>query len=80
MNSHLDPFLILDHLFGVVDEVENEADQLQSQGEGPTAMQTDQGQTGVGGQGEVTDSLSVPGDKRMMTSPIEGSLPKKRPR
>eukprot|EP00105_Crassostrea_gigas_P017532 XP_011435349.1 PREDICTED: transcription initiation factor TFIID subunit 3-like isoform X1 [Crassostrea gigas] len=62
------------------DEVENEADQLQSQGEGPTAMQTDQGQTGVGGQGEVTDSLSVPGDKRMMTSPIEGSLPKKRPR
>lgn len=43
-------------------------------------MQMDQGQTGVGGQGENTDSLSVPGDKRVMTSPVEGSLPKKRPR
>lgn len=63
----------------VIDEVDNETDQSQSQAEGLTAT-TDQGQPGVGGQAEVADgsNLTVPGEKRVMTSPLEGSLPKKR--
>ena len=63
----------------VTDEVDNETDQSQSQAEGLTAT-TDQGQLGVGGQAEVADgsNLTVPGEKRVMTSPLEGSLPKKR--
>lgn len=64
----------------VIDEVDNETDQSQSQAEGLTATTTDQGQPGVGGQSEGADgsSLTVPGEKRVMTSPLEGSLPKKR--
>ncbi|XP_062578249.1 transcription initiation factor TFIID subunit 3-like, partial [Saccostrea cucullata] len=63
------------------DELDNETEKSNDQGEG-SAMQVDQGQNGVGGQAEVTEgsNLIVPGDKRPMTSPVEGGLPKKRPR
>jgi hypothetical protein len=67
--------------FAVVDEMDTEAEKSQDQIEGTVTLQSNQGQAGVAGQAEVADnSLAVPGDKRPLTSPLDGSLPKKRPR
>lgn len=62
--------------------MDTEAEKTQDQNEGTAVLQSNQGQTGVTGQTEVTDinSLTIPGDKRTLNSPLEGSLPKKRPR